>query len=194
MIALAARDRRAVRIGLLVLTAALAIVFGIRPYLSALEDARDRLTAERSLLARERALVDAADAFGSGAAVVEAGMAIRAPRLFTGDPTLAAGALVRYVAQGAARSSVLLEATETRAAGEAGDGLTTVRVQIRAVGDVEGVLRFLREMEDGSRLVHVERLSLESRNSYRSDGDDVQLVALGATIAGYALAAPGAGE
>lgn len=194
MIALAARDRRAVRAGLLVLTAALAIVFGVGPYLGALEDARDRLGVERSLLARERALVEAADAFESGRVAVEAGMVIRAPRLFTGDPTLAAGALVRYVAQGAARSSVLLEATETRAAAEAGDGLTTVRVRIRAVGDVEGVLRLLRELEDGSRLVHVEALSLEGRNSYRSDGDDVQLVALGATIAGYALAATRAGE
>lgn len=193
MSALTSRDRRALRVGLLVLLPALALGLLVRPYLAAVDDARDRLAGERALLARERSLLDAAGAYGLAASAADEGLASRAPRLFRGDPMLAAGELVRYIADAAASSSVLLEATETRGAADAGPGVVAVRVQIRAAGDIEGVLRFLRRVEDGPRLVHVEKLSLERRESYRSDAaEDVQVLALAATLTGFTLAEPAA--
>lgn len=186
------RERRAIRIGLIVLVPALLLTGVVRPYFDALEESRDRLAAERALLVREKALVDEAVGFASTRLAAGEALEARSPRLFTGDPTLAAGALVRYVAEQADRSRVLLEATETAGAGEPGPNVVGVRVRVRAVSDIAGVLELLRRLEDGPRLVRVEQLSLERREGYRgggtaTDGQDVQLVTLAATVVGYTL-------
>ncbi|MEJ2218701.1 MAG: hypothetical protein P8099_19100, partial [Gemmatimonadota bacterium] len=95
---LSTRDRRAIRLGLVVLLPAFVLGLGVRPYASAWMRARDRLESERALLGRERALVDAAPSFGRAEATERSALERRAGRLLPGDSTLAGGALVRYVA------------------------------------------------------------------------------------------------
>ena len=50
---LAPGDRRAILLGLGMIAAVASIVFGVRPFYGALTDARERLTLEREVLARE---------------------------------------------------------------------------------------------------------------------------------------------
>src|SRR5262245_43673936 len=55
--ALSSRDRRALRIGLLLVVPALAYVGVVKPYRAALIETRNRVAAERQLLERELALI-----------------------------------------------------------------------------------------------------------------------------------------
>lgn len=202
------RDRRAINLGLLVIVPALVLGAGAPPYLASLEEAQDRLSVERSLLSRELALVaDSALALQRETAAAGA-LAAREPRLFSGEPAIAAGGLVRYVARAAELSGVRLESTETAGTDAAGptlveeriardavaagsSSLTAVRVQLRATGDLMGVLELMRRLEDGPRLIRIEDLSLERIEGYTgvNDGvESVQVVVLSATLAGYTLA------
>lgn len=196
---LRARDRRAIRWGLVVLVPALVLGAGLPPYVEALEGGRDQLAVERALLARERRLLADAARGPVQRSAIETALERRLPQLFVGDPTLAAGALVRYVAQEAARSGVSLEALETAGTEAAGPGVVGVGVRLRGVGDIAGVMELLRRLEDGSALIRIERLSLERREGYPGAGggnadDEVQVVVLGATVLGYTLVTEGSVE
>lgn len=192
------RDRRAIRVGLLVLLPALVLAMGVRPYLGELDETRHRLAAERGLLVREHGLLAAAKGFDADRVSAREALDARASRLFAGDPTLAAGALVRYVADQADRSRVLLEATETAGTEAVGSGLSAVRIRLSGVSDIAGILELLRRLEDGPRLVRIEQLLLERRDGYAVRGldrtyEDVQLVSIGATIVAYTWVAEGDG-
>ena len=190
--AMSDRDRRALRLGLLVLVPALLWVWGVRPYRAALGDARDRLAVQRAALARERALL----AGGGGAvelrlAADSAADAAR-PRLFVArDDLLGSAQLAAYLARAARASDVLLQEADTRPAAVAPSGLRTLQVEIRAESDLEGLLTFLQALEQGERLVRVERLSIARPGGADADEGAVEVLTLSATVLGYALAPAG---
>ncbi len=190
------RDRRAIAIGLAVLALALFLVLGVKPYSEALAATHDRLVTERALLVRERALIaDAQTEAARERAALDTAVVERSERLFAGEATLAAGALIRYLADVASASRVLLEATETAGTEIVGPDLVAVRVRIRSIGDIEGLLWLLARLEDGPRLVRVEQIAFERRAAgygpiATPPEQEVQVISLDATVLGYTRRVP----
>ncbi|HEX7120479.1 MAG TPA: GspMb/PilO family protein [Longimicrobiales bacterium] len=188
-VALTARDRRALLLGAAVLAPALLFAFVARPFAGALAERRDRLAAERDLLARELRLLADARRFPDALRDAEAELMREAPRLFAGsDPVAATSALEGFVAAQAIAHRVFIQRSESLAPESAAQGVVALRTTVRAVGDLDGLLSFLRSLEAGRKLVRIERLSLE-RVEEPDGGQDRVVIAASALVRGYALAA-----
>jgi hypothetical protein len=156
-----------------------------RPYLAALRESGERLELERGLLRRELGLLEeAARPRPSLRERGERGERVHR-RLFQADEGGLSFTLERYVVEQAARSRVYVEQSDSRVLGPRPDGLVAVQTDVRAVGDFQGVVELLYALENGSRLVHVERLALEP---VASAADEGERVSLSLTASGFALA------
>lgn len=170
--ALAARDRRAVLIGLAVLVPALLYMAAVRPYRAALGELRERAAAERALLEREEALLAAAPSL-SGSVDSAHELARRAAQRLIHAPNLplAEAELTGMLETIAALSSVLLQemraveapgATGADRAEDAAPGtLVPLRLAVRGESDLEGVLTFLQRIEQNPLLLRIAELSIE---------------------------------
>jgi hypothetical protein len=184
---MAPRERRTVVIGALVLLPGLLYIWGVRPYQSALSDARDQLVTERATLARERAAIATARQNPELQHVADSAMRVMRPRLFEGkDDVMASAELAAYLGDVAQSSRVWLQDAGTRPAIPAAEGVRTLRVEIRAESDLLGTLMFLQALERGSKLVRVDRLDI-SRTA-RGDEKDAETLSIVATISGFAIA------
>ncbi len=185
--ALSPRDRRALTIGVLVLLPALFFVWGVRPYLTMLEESRDYLSVERAALARERAAVDAAQRNPGMQQLADSLMRAMSPRLFAGrDDVMATAELVSHLGAVAQEHDVWLQNATTRPAALGDAGVRTLHVALRAESDLEGLLRFLQALETGNKLVRVERLDVSVAPQALSP-DGVEPVSITASIVGYAI-------
>ena len=191
---LAPRDRRAVLVGAWVLLPVLIATLVLRPWAIAASEGRSSTTRERELLLRERALL--AEAAGDSARLRLASLALAddAPRLFAGAEAVTASAeLARYVTTQAVVSGLAVRQAETQTvledaaradpAARADSSANVLRVAIRASGDAREVVRFLRLMEDGPRLVRVERIGISRGLAGTSEAGTLTLTA---TLAGLA--------
>ena len=186
---LGARDRRAVTFGALILVPALGFSLVVQPYRRARAELRDRVAEQRGLLARELALVAAADRLPGDLKDAARALAGLRPRCLPGRDALGAtAALVSVVGDEARRHSVLLESIESRAAESAGGGLVAVRVEVHGRSDLEGLLGWLRSLETGSRLLRIEGLTV-GRTDAGSEVDsvDTETLLVAAVIRGYVL-------
>jgi len=191
-----ARDRRAVLLGAAVLAPALLFIWGVRPFVAALRDARERLTVERETLARERAAVSAARQNPAMQHAADSAMRATLPRLFAGrDDVMASAELASYLGDVARAHKVWLQDASTRPATTADGGVRVLHVEIRAESDLQGILSFLQALSRGEKLVRVNRVDLSSQPS-RIGEEDAETLALSANISGFAIpageAAPGA--
>ncbi len=181
-----ARDRRAVLLGAIVLLPGLFFVWGVRPYLAALSDARDQLATERATLVRERAAVATARQNPELQHLADSAMRTMRPRLFEGtDDVMASAELASYVGDVARRARVWLQDAGTRSATPAAEGLRTLRVEIRAESDIQGTLMFLQGLERGDKLVRIDRLDIS--RAPRADTKDGETLSIAATISGFAI-------
>ena len=188
---LAVRDRRAIRLGALVLLPAVLYVWGIAPLARGLADMRGRGDAEADALRRERTLLADAARYPALTARAESVLMREAPRLFHGaDPLAASAGLANYVGDRAVRSRVFIQHSETRTAEPAGDGVATLQVELRAVGDLHGLLAFLQSLESGPKLVRVERLAIERSERLAVGDRDEGVLTVAATVSGFALTQP----
>jgi hypothetical protein len=188
---LSAKDRRAVILGAIVLLPGLLYVFGVKPYRAALEDARDQLAAERSTLSRERAALASARRNPQLQHVADSAMRAMGPRLFEGrDDVMASAELASYLSDVARQTRLYLQDAATRPASEAVTGLRSLRVELRGESDIRGVLRFLLALERGNKLLRVDRLDVS--RAARSDQEDMETLAITATVGGFALGETGA--
>lgn len=185
--AMPSRDRRAVVWGGIVLLLPLLYIWAVRPYRAALSGARDELAAERAALARERAAIATARENPQLQRVADSAMRAMRPRLFEGkDDVMASAELASYLGEVAANSRVWLQDASTRPAVAIADGVRSLRVDIRGESDLRGVLRFLRALESGAKLVRVERLDLA--RGARGEEGEVETLSVTATISGFAVA------
>ncbi|HEV2148328.1 MAG TPA: GspMb/PilO family protein [Longimicrobiaceae bacterium] len=193
--ALSARDRRALRLGALLLVPALLWVFAVGPYLRALDQAETRLEAERSLLLRERDLLVAARAYPEE---FEAGAELlleEAKRLVPGEDVGAAGPhFATYVRRLARIGAVRAKRMELEPPRPAGGGITAIPLRLSGESDLEGVLTLLHLLETGPQLVHVERLRIEGGRSEPAWGavnaDMPEVLSFEMSVSGFTLAAP----
>ncbi|HEX6913237.1 MAG TPA: GspMb/PilO family protein [Longimicrobium sp.] len=136
---------------------------------------KEAIRTERAALARERGLVLQAGAFASALTAERERLNELSPRLFRGEDALAAASAVEtYVLDAAERSRVAVRQSESRDAGPAGEGLTSLQVDLRGESDLRGVLSLVRALDSGARLVRVERLSIE-RAATGAPGDPEKL-------------------
>ena len=180
------RERRTVTIGGLILFAALSFIWVVRPYQASLSDAREQLLTERETLARERAAIATARQNPELQHIADSAMRSMRPRLFEGkDDVMASAELAAYVGDVAHGARVWLQDAGTRPAVAAGDGVRTLRVEIRAESDLLGTLMFLQGLERGDKLVRIDRLDIA--RSVRGDEKDAETLSITATIAGFAI-------
>ncbi|HEU4628955.1 MAG TPA: type II secretion system protein GspM [Gemmatimonadaceae bacterium] len=186
------RDRRALRLGALVLLPALLWVWAVRPYLDALGAARDRLAIEREALARERALLDGEPALAAAYRAADSAYTEAEATLFSSpDDLLASAELATYVARAARDSHVWLREADTRPATHSPAGVRTLQMEVRAESDLEGLGRFLQALERGPRLVRVASVSIQDaagEGDEAAEGDGARPLTLVATVQGFALA------
>jgi hypothetical protein len=181
------RDRRAIVIGAAVLLPFVVFLWGVRPFLAALGDARDQLATERATLSRERAALATATHNPQLQHVADSAMRGMRPRLFEGkDDVMASSELAGYVGDVAERSRVWLQDAGTRPAAPAVDGIRTLHVEIRAESDINGALLFLQNLENGEKLVRVDRIDIS--RTRRADKEDSETLSIVATISGFAAA------
>lgn len=184
---MSSRDRRAVLLGTAVLLPALAFIWGVRPYINALDDARSELTAQRNALAREQAAVTSAKENPRLRQLADSAMQAMQPKLFSGrDDVMASALLASYVGDLAAKARVWLQDANTRPAVLGKDGVRALQVDIRGQSDLRGTMRFLQALQRGSKLIRVDKLDV-SRAAGSSD-DPMETLTITATISGFALA------
>jgi Type II secretion system (T2SS), protein M subtype b len=181
------RDRRAVMLGVGVLLPAFIFIWGVRPYLGALDDAHQELAAQTDALARERAAVTSARENPRLRQIADSAMQAIEPRLFAGrDDVMASALLASYVGDLAAKARVWLQDANTRPTTLSKDGVRALHVEIRGQSDLRGTLRFLQSLERGSKLVRIDKLDVT--RTPNSTDDPMETLTITATISGFALA------
>ena len=184
---MSANDRRALMFGAAVIVPSLFFVFGVKPYLAALDDVRQQLGVERDALARERAAVSAATRNPQMQHVADSAMQAAAPRLFAGHDDVMASAEVATYLGGVARAShVWLQDASTRPATALDGGGRALHVEIRGESDLRGILAFIRTLEGGAKLIRVQRVDISAQPG-RSSDPGTETLALSASITGYAI-------
>ncbi len=182
------RERRMVGVAGAALGVWLLISLAARPYWTSLGAMRESLARERDLAAREVTLLAESRRFADRYAAIERTTLDEAPRLFPGPDVLAASAaLARYVGGQAAVNRVMVQQSEGRPPEDIGSGTVALRLDVKAVSDLQGVADFLYSLEHGSKLVRVEQLVLTKvAGPPQSEGSEA--LAMVATTTGYTFA------
>jgi type II secretion system (T2SS) protein M len=184
------RDRRALALGAALLGAGLAVRVAVMPSIRLAGEMRDQIARERDLLGRERALLAEVKAYPARMPGTERALLDEAPRLFGGaDLSTAPATLVNYLSTRALEHRVFVQQSASRPPSAVASGVTRLQVDFRAVGDLEGMLALLRELESGPKLLTVERLTIGQAERLNVGGTprDEEVLGLSATVSGYAL-------
>jgi hypothetical protein len=162
---LTARDRRALRMGLAVFVPVMAWLLVARPYLLAWTDARDRLSAERTLLSREEEVLASATTLPVAVADAEFAASRATDRLLRApNAPLAEARLTEWLEQMAGLSRVLLlrMSAESVDSEELEPGsLQPIRLAVNGESDLQGVMTFLLRVEESPLLLSVRELLIE---------------------------------
>jgi hypothetical protein len=184
---MSAKDRRAVILGAIIVLPALLFIYGVRPYRTAMAETRDELETARLALSREKAAVVAKPTAPGGQALTDSALVLVGPRLFEGrDDAIASAQLAAYLGTVARRSRVLMEDANTRPSTTSAEGIRTLRVEVRAESDIQGITTFLHSLESGQKLVRVDRLEI-SRVPGLEDKNGFETLSIAATIVGFAF-------
>ncbi len=185
--ALSARERRTVTIGAVLLLPMLFLALVVKPYRVAVNDARERLDAERDALARERGAVAMAQRNPELQHLTDSVLRAIEPRLFEGrDDVMTSSELAAYLGDLATQNHVWMQDATTRAATTTTPGVRTLHVEVRAESDFRGFLSFLKALDHGEKFVRIERLDI-SRVLSGPGNENAETLSMSATIAGYAM-------
>lgn len=193
-ISLKRRDRRALKLCAFVLGPVLFFTHGVRPYLGASADLLGRLETERASYERELRLLADSGRFPALRRQAEKSLERETGRLFEGPNDASAGAaLAAFVEARARESEVHFQGVQTLATDSVEGGLWRLQVQVQALSDLEGVLRFLAALEGGDKLVSVEELRIERREGF-SASPPVAAQTVPATRSALTAAVPGGAD
>jgi hypothetical protein len=181
------KDRRAILLGAVIVLPFLIYLWGVRPYRAALESTRDELETARVALSREKAAVAVTSASPGSQRMADSALIIVTPRLFEGrDDAIASAQMAAYLGSIARRSRVLMQDANTRPSTTSPEGIRTLRVEVRAESDIQGVATFLQNLESGQKLVRVDRLEI-SRVPGLEEKNGFETLSIAATISGFAF-------
>jgi hypothetical protein len=151
-------------------------------YRSGLQDA---LLAERDLYARELAAVREASPRGDERDALATAIERARPWLLTVTTDVAAaGRLTRRVTEVGQTVGVLVQEVRVVDA-ESLSTLTATSVAVRALGDLEGLVRFLHTLETDEQLLRVHGLTLRAAGVNDGDLERGQLMSAGFVVTGY---------
>jgi type II secretory pathway component PulM len=171
------RDRRALIAASVILTPLLLYSLVVQPYVSSLGDAQDRVVAVRALYGRELAEVALSDSLSILADIQRREEELAAARLFESSGNDTHLELERYVVDMARRQRVSVEMSASHPVDERVEGLQAVQTEISAIGDFNGILNLMYALENGSKLVHIEKMSIRTMHD-RIHGEDALAVNL----------------
>ena len=181
------KDRRAIILGAVLVLPALIFIWGVRPYRAAMAETHDELETARLALSREKAAVAGKPTAPGGQQLADSALTLVGPRLFEGrDDAIASAQLAAYLGTVARRSRVLMEDANTRPSMTSPEGIRTLRVEVRAESDIQGIATFLHNLESGTKLVRVDRLEI-SRVPGLEDKNGYETLSVAATIVGFAF-------
>lgn len=171
---LSPRDRRALRIGLLLAVPILAWTFLVRPYRASLADLKAQVEVERGLLAREEALLASADVLPARAGEAAAHVERAERRLVSGaNVALVEGKVIDHLESLAQASRVLLleiRGLQPDRRDAESEVVQPIRLAVQAESDLDGVTRLLHSIEESRLLLRVEELSVEPQLSRAESG------------------------
>jgi hypothetical protein len=186
---ISAREKRTIILGAAVLLPSLGYIWGVRPYRAAMAETRDALETARLALSREKGAVVTTRTNPNAQRAADSALAMTVPRMFAGqDDAIASSELARYLGGVARQSRVLMQDASTRPSTTTPDGIRTLRVEIRAESDLQGIVTFLQALEGGNKLVRVDRLEI-SRSAGTEEKDGFETLNMAATVSGFAFAA-----
>ena len=160
--ALSAKDRRALRLLLLVILPAFAFAFGARGFVRALGGRGEQTGQQLDLLAREQAAVADAPTLASRTRDVTRRLNERSASLLIGAPRVAlVSELTDRVRSIARQQEVLVTQLSELPSDSLGDGWSTLRVSVRGESDLAGIARLLRAIERDRAQLRVARLLIE---------------------------------
>jgi hypothetical protein len=183
------RERRALVLGMAVVLPALLFVLVVSPYMGSTAGVREQLRAQHALLQQELALLDEPARYPPVLERADSAIHAAVPRLFGGDDGVTAtAALAAYVADHARRSRVLVQRTDGGTPAAVVPGVLRLSLELRALGDLEGLMTLFHALEHGPKLVRIESFSIEPARPGAPDEDAP--LALAAVLAGYVMVAP----
>jgi hypothetical protein len=182
---LSPRDRRAIMIGAVVLVPALTWSVLVQPYRSTLEDLQDRLAAELALWEREQAVVREASSLSDRIETTRLEITRLEMRLVRADnPALAETEITARLERLARTSRVLLKEVRSIPASprlSTPAGVVPLFLSVSGESDFQGVLDFLRGIEQDHLLLGIDEVSVgPAPATGGSGGEDASRVQSGA--------------
>ncbi len=159
---LAPRERRVIIAGGSVVLAAV-LALRIAPGVArAMELRRARAEQSVSALARAREALDEQPVARESLGVRAARLVSLAPRLFGGSTAAEAGAEVTSFTSGRAAMRGVRIVRQDVATDSTAAPFLMVRLRLEAEGDVTGIVQWLADLEEGDKLVAVDRLTISA--------------------------------
>lgn len=186
-------ERRTLRLAGSVLLPAVLWSVLVRPVASSFQGLDARVRREQDLYRREMDLIGQRARLETAFRRDGAELLEEAPRLFEApDSVTAAAELVAYVTGNAATHRVFVQASEPGAPSLGEDGILRIRVEVRAVSDLAGLMSWLGALAKGGKLVRVTQLSVvpAAQIGSSSAGGDAELLGITVAVEGFALAVP----
>jgi hypothetical protein len=194
--ALSPRDRRALRLGALVVGPVFAWTLAVAPYVRTERALRAQVGSERALLAREMGLRAAESELRLAATDGARRMDALMPLLFDeGRGGLVSAAVGEYVQEAAEGARVRLEEMAPRDRPAASGGLRPVALAVAGRGELRGVVGLLTRLTAGTKLVQVDSVEIQPAAPGGRPARDplaFRVVVTGYTLDGGAAAPPAA--
>ena len=174
-------DRRAIRMGILLVAPALSYSLVVKPYVSGIHQSLDELQRQRALLQREEEITARRPSLHADS-IVAATMARRTLlRMYRAtDSTLAASEFGRDVTAALADAGLVIQRVETRDSTSHRGALQELTLEVGAEGNFESVVGAIARLEAHARLLRVSRLAIDRT------GTDERPLSLVAVLHGYA--------
>jgi hypothetical protein len=161
------RDRRAMLLGAGIIMPAVLFALVLKPHINAARELHAAIRQQRSQLARDLGLIEAARAGTLNSARRSAVQTVERQLLVASDATLLYARATAYVHELARLAQVTVEEAVSASADSLQDGLRAQVLSIRGSGDVTAVLSFVRMIEEGPAASRIERLQLVPRRDER---------------------------
>lgn len=182
------RDRRALFLGGTVAFAALFVRFAALPYVAEVQRLQDAVSVERETLARERGMLAEIERMDGAVSRLEESVGEWEGRLLPKGELEATARLSDHLTEVAEASGILLQRIDGRAPEVELTGLRPRAASVRALGDLEGMLRFLHDLESSNLLVRVDRIQLSPSGVRTADPEEARALSLTAVVRGYSFA------
>ncbi|MGH7553162.1 MAG: type II secretion system protein GspM, partial [Longimicrobiales bacterium] len=181
-----ARERRTIRLGLVVSLLALTLAFGVLPFARHLRAREDMISMETDRLARLRGLVANETKLRELVEMRSASLETGRQRLLSArTPALAASSLQSLLQGFADQSQITVSQLDVAGAPETADeALPMIPANVSAVGDIYGITDMLALIHHGSVVLEVVELTVRPNPALRGD-----LLQMNATLRGAYLQA-----